>query len=527
MGKLKSILTNFRVIILMICIVLAVMAIMPNPWNEGVMIRSVSFNSSASIAGIKSPPATQSLMSRERIIEINGAPIKNADDYFKFSSALQPNRTYTIKTSAGLYRVLTKSNGLNNDIGLRVSDAPKSNIRLGLDLQGGTRVLLEPEEQISQGDMSILLENMVQRLNVYGLSDVVVKEARDLSGNQYVSVEVAGANEEEVKDLISKQGKFEAVIANETVFRGGNDITYVCRSADCSGIDPNRGCGPAQDGSWVCGFRFHIAMTPEAAQRQANITKSLDVVDSGGSNSYLSEPIILYLDNKEVDRLNIGADLKGAAATEIVISGSGLGRTQEEAINDALKNMKKLQTVLITGSLPVQMSIMKADSISPVLGEQFIRNSWTIALVSMLAVSIVIFIKYRKWQVSVPVIFTMLAEITCLLGIASIIGWNIDIAAIAGIIVTIGTGVNDQIVITDETLSGKREQKGSWKTMMKRAFFIIFAAFFTNVVAMLPLWFAGAGLLKGFAVTTILGITVGVLVTRPAYAQIVGMLVEE
>ena len=188
--------------------------------------------------------------------------------------------------------------------------------------------------------------------------------------------------------------------------------------------------------------------------------------------------------------------------------------------------MKKLQTVMITGSLPVQLNIVKTDSISPILGEQFIRNSWIIAIASMIAVSLVIFIKYRKWKISVPVIITMLAEITCLLGIAAIIGWNIDIAAIAGIIVTIGTGVNDQIVITDETLSGRREQKGSWKNMMKRAFFIIFAAFFTNVVAMLPLWFAGAGLLKGFAVTTILGITAGGLVTRPAYAQIVGMLVE-
>ncbi|KHO45483.1 MAG: preprotein translocase subunit SecD [archaeon GW2011_AR3] len=529
MGKVKAILTNFRVIILMICIVLAVLAIRPTPWNEGVMIRSVALNSSASLAGMVSPVATQSLMSRERIIEINGAPIKNTGDYYSFIEKLQPNRTYTFKTDKGLYRLYSKTglDGNAEDIGLRVSEAPTTNIRKGLDLQGGIRVLLQPEKPVSVSDMGILLENMAQRLNVYGLSDIVVKEAKDLSGNQYVTVEIAGVNEEEVKDLIAKQGKFEAFIGNTTVFRGGkNDITYVCRTADCSGIDPNVGCSVAQDNLWYCRFRFSITLAPEAADRQAAATGDLQVVQGQGDDNYLSEPLLLYLDNKEVDRLNIGAELKGQAVTSVAVSGSGLGKTQEEAVADSLKNMKKLQTVMITGSLPVQLNIVKTDSISPILGEQFIRNSWIIAIASMIAVSLVIFIKYRKWKISVPVIITMLAEITCLLGIAAIIGWNIDIAAIAGIIVTIGTGVNDQIVITDETLSGRREQKGSWKNMMKRAFFIIFAAFFTNVVAMLPLWFAGAGLLKGFAVTTILGITVGVLVTRPAYAQIVGMLVE-
>ena len=529
MGKVKAILTNFRVIILMICIVLAVLAIRPTPWNEGVMIRSVALNSSASLAGMVSPVATQSLMSRERIIEINGAPIKNTGDYYSFIEKLQPNRTYTFKTDKGLYRLYSKTglDGNAEDIGLRGSEAPTTNIRKGLDLQGGIRVLLQPEKPVSVSDMGILLENMAQRLNVYGLSDIVVKEAKDLSGNQYVTVEIAGVNEEEVKDLIAKQGKFEAFIGNTTVFRGGkNDITYVCRTADCSGIDPNVGCSVAQDNLWYCRFRFSITLAPEAADRQAAATGDLQVVQGQGDDNYLSEPLLLYLDNKEVDRLNIGAELKGQAVTSVAVSGSGLGKTQEEAVADSLKNMKKLQTVMITGSLPVQLNIVKTDSISPILGEQFIRNSWIIAIASMIAVSLVIFIKYRKWKISVPVIITMLAEITCLLGIAAIIGWNIDIAAIAGIIVTIGTGVNDQIVITDETLSGRREQKGSWKNMMKRAFFIIFAAFFTNVVAMLPLWFAGAGLLKGFAVTTILGITVGVLVTRPAYAQIVGMLVE-
>ena len=55
---------------------------------------------------------------------------------------------------------------------------------------------------------------------------------------------------------------------------------------------------------------------------------------------------------------------------------------------------------------------------------------------------------------------------------------------------------------------------------IKRALFIIVGAFLTIVAAMLPLFGAGAGLLRGFALTTILGVSVGILITRPAFAEI-------
>ena len=144
-----------------------------------------------------------------------------------------------------------------------------------------------------------------------------------------------------------------------------------------------------------------------------------------------------------------------------------------------------------------------------------------IGIVAILAVAATVFVRYRKLVVSIPMIINMASEAVIILGIAALIGWNLDLAAIAGIIIAIGTGVDHQIVIADETLTGERAKYASWKDKLKKAFFIIFAAYFTTVVAMLPLWFAGAGLLKGFALTTILGVSIGVLITRPAFAAII------
>ena len=115
-------------------------------------------------------------------------------------------------------------------------------------------------------------------------------------------------------------------------------------------------------------------------------------------------------------------------------------------------------------------------------------------------------------------LFTSFSEVLIILGIASLIHWNLDLPSIAGILAVIGTGVDQQIVILDESKSGKQY---SIKQRLKRALFIVISAYFTSLVSLLPLYWAGAGLLKGFAVTTIIGITSAVLITRPAFADIV------
>jgi len=525
MKKVKKIFKNFRVIVALVAVLLALVAMHPNPFAEGVAIRNVKMNSSAAEAGIESPKPTASPMSKERIISINSRPIEDIGDYYAFENILEENRTVHVKTNKDLYRLETKS---NESLGFSVYDAPKTNIRKGLDLQGGTRVLLQPEEELDKDAMDILISNMKYRLNIYGLSDVIVREAGDLSGNQYVLVEIAGAKEEEVKELIAKQGKFEATVGNETVFRGGDDITYVCRSADCSGIDPTQGCGQVSKGQWACRFRFAISLSPEAAERQAELTEDLEVITGEEGGSYLSKKLELYLDNSKVDELNIGEDLKGRAVTDIQISGSGAGSTQQEAVQNSLENMKRLQTILITGSLPVKLDIVKTDAISPMFGEKFVKNALFIGMLAILAVAFTVFIRYRKFAVAIPMLLTSVVEVTLILGFAALIGWNLDLAAIAGIIIAVGTGVDHIIVITDEVLRGERETEiYDWKKRIKGAFFIIIAAYLTTLVAMLPLWFAGAGLLKGFALTTIIGVSMGVFVARPAYAAVIEILLKD
>jgi preprotein translocase subunit SecD len=520
--KIKRILLNTRVIVLIVFLLFALIAINPKLFgNDGVSIRNVVTNSSASLAGIESPSSNLMPLAKERIIAINSQEISSLEDYNDFIiTKLAPNRTFIFETDKGSYSLKVND---ELDLGLKISDAPTSNLRKGLDLEGGTRALLKPQEEVSEEVLEITIENLKQRLNVYGLSDIVVRSASDLSGDNFILVEMAGVTEEEVKDLLSKQGKFEAKISNETVFFGGEkDITYVCRSADCSGIDPNRGCSRGDNG-YACRFFFAITLTPEAAQRQADVTDKLTVSTEDG-DTYLSEDLVLLLDDKEVDSLRIGAELKGRATTNIQISGSGVGTTEAEAVTNSLDNMKRLQTIIITGSLPVKLDVVKMDTISPSLGQEFLDNVLLVGLLAILAVITVVLIRYRKVKIVVPMVLTMVSEIILILGFAALVGWNLDLAAIAGIIIVVGTGVDHLIIITDETVKGNVSY--DWKRKLKNAMFIVFGAYLTTCAGMIPLWSAGAGLLKGFAFTTIVGISFGVLIARPAYAAIIEKLLK-
>src|SRR3989344_430497 len=437
--KIKKLITNWRIILLVIFIALSLIAIHP-ALSKGVAIRNVISNSSASIAGIPQPKPNVQPVARERILSVNNKPVNTIEDFYKYTSGIPPNKSLQIKTTKGAYKLTT-----SEDLGLRVYEAPTTNIRKGLDLQGGTRVLLQPEVKLNNFDLGVLIDNMKERLNVYGLSDIVIRDAGDLSGNQYIVVEIAGATEEEIKDLLAKQGKFEAKIGNKTVFRGGQDIVYVGRSAQEARIE-DCGSGGSQ---WSCRFSLLITLSQEAAQRQADATKDLSVVydQSSQRSDYLSEKLELYLDDKKVDELNIAADLKGQALTQISISGPGVGTNLQEAQFSTAENMKRLQTILITGSLPVKLNIVKTDSISPVLGEQFINNAILMSALAILSVAVVVGIRYWKLIIAIPILITMLSEVIILLGVAAFIGWNIDLASIAGILVAIGTGVDDQIVI--------------------------------------------------------------------------------
>jgi preprotein translocase subunit SecD len=183
------------------------------------------------------------------------------------------------------------------------------------------------------------------------------------------------------------------------------------------------------------------------------------------------------------------------------------------------------------------------------LGAQFKIQMVFAGLIALLAVAGMVYYRYREKRIVLPMIMTSFSEVIMMLGIWALAGWQLDLASLAGIIMVIGTGVDQLVIITDELMRGGEaavasadrsikeraaaaaEKAGTkmaattskvYLSRLSRAFTIILGAAATTAVAMLPLLYMGFGALTGFALIIILGVILGTLIARPAYGRIIG-----
>ena len=273
---------GLRIWILIIVLVLSLLAIQPwKSFEKGVLVKSVELNSSAFESGLRQG---------QIISSIDGKEVNNLDDFSKIMSGKNystGNIKTIISTNQGEFILFS-----DKPPEITVSSISKSNIKTGLDLSGGSRALIKAKDkELSSSEVSDLIDIISNRFNVYGISDVQISPVSDLSGNNFMNVEIAGATPTDLKYLISSQGKFEAKIGNETVFIGGEkDITSVGRSGQDAYVE----CPSTFNG--FCNFKFAVFLSPEAAQRHADITKNINV--NASNPEYLSKSLDLYVDDK-------------------------------------------------------------------------------------------------------------------------------------------------------------------------------------------------------------------------------------
>lgn len=541
---IKEIFKNWKIMLWILLVVGSLLAIAPNFSPHGLVITSKTLGS----------PLT-TLVNGDIIYSIDGkdaTPQLLGQDYYSLVH---------LGTSKG-----EKFFQINGSLGVTTKLVPGSNLKFGLDIEGGIRALLS----LNQSDnltVEQTISTLQTRINLYGLREANLR-AITSEEQAFVEVEIAGGTQQEITDLLQRQGSFEATIpliiklandagsfdfssrhtvavsSNNTVMIdnnslgigqsvfvdntkltledvqpsavnltalafSGSDITLVY-------FDPQHASVQSTQGGYE--WQFQVRLSQEAAERFAAITKNLEVVfEQGNKQSYLSSKIYLYLDNEPVDSLNIVSDLKGKVIQEPSVTGFA------ETLDLASKEQKRLQTILRSGALPTHLDVASLEVLSPKLGEAFISNIILALVGAMLAVAVVITIRYRRLKVIVPMIVTSMSEVLILFGASVVIGWTIDLASVAGILAIVGTGVDAQIILIDQTLKGGTEQL-TLKERVKRALFMIFGSGGTVVGAMLPLMILGFGLLRGFALTTIIGVIVGIFITRPAFGELIKLI---
>ncbi|WP_306352822.1 protein translocase subunit SecDF [Flavobacterium sp. '19STA2R22 D10 B1'] len=205
--------------------------------------------------------------------------------------------------------------------------------------------------------------------------------------------------------------------------------------------------------------------------------------------------IAIVLDNIVYSAPNVNEPITGGSS---VISGKF-----------TLSETKDLENVLRAGKLPASADIVQSEVVGPSLGQEAIDNGIMSSIIGLLIVSLWMVVYYGKagWYANVALGVNLLF----LFGVLASLGAVLTLPGIAGIILTMGTAVDANIIIyersKEELRAGKTLPEAiktsfSWRGAMSS----ITDANVTHILTGIVLLIFGTGPIKGFATTLLIGI---------------------
>lgn len=260
---------------------------------------------------------------------------------------------------------------------------------------------------------------------------------------------------------------------------------FVSRTSAVSGKDL-RSADPSTDQNGQPAVHFNL--TGEGGQRFFNFT-----------SAHVGDSLAVVLDNKVQEVANIKEPIRDTGE----ISG---GRMSEQQAKD-------LSMILRSGALPASLSYLSERTVGPSLGADSIRSGVTAAVIGMVAVLIFMLIYYRGAGINADIALIMnLIILLGFLGWATQAGVNVALSlpGIAGVILTVGMGVDSNVLIFErirEELRNGKTPPSAVDQGFSHAWITIVDTHVTTVVTAIILMLAGQGTpVFGFSVTLIIGL---------------------
>ncbi|WP_423744178.1 preprotein translocase subunit SecD (plasmid) [Haladaptatus sp. SPP-AMP-3] len=372
-----------------------------------------------------------------------------------------------------------------------------------------------------------IVRTLSDKISKAGLAGGRVQQVTAANGKHFIQIEMPNANQSEMESLVTKRGKV-SIVAHYPTGNGTQANTTLFTQQGISNV------GPAQQAGADNRWGVSVSLSDESANKFVRVMNEKGFTSSQGilacnypQQSADKAGYCLY--TLTDGRVVYGAGM-GEGLAPSVKSGEFKNNPTFRITASNASEARRLQINLQAGALPAALDTQEGTTtyLQPSLASQFKVDSLIAGIAAVLAVSGVVFLRYGKREVALPMILTALSEVFILLGFAAAVKLPLDLSHIAGFIAVIGTGVDDLIIIADEVMSeGDVNSSRVFQSRFRKAFWVIGAAAATTIIAMSPLAVLGLGDLQGFAIITILGVLIGVLVTRPAYGDILRYLLTD
>lgn len=380
----------------------------------------------------------------------------------------------------------------------KITKLPDNTFILGLDLQGGVRVVYDVDlSSVSDSDRSQALDSLqkvvTKRVDSFGVSEprIYLEEGDAVR----LVVELAGIeNPEEAVRQIGQTPNltfYQARPAEETQklleqFQAGNfdnfENPYFREPPVLTG--KNVKTAEVLFDTQTQQPQVGVSFDDEGKQRFAEFTKN-----------NIGEILYILLDGDVVSAPRINQEIPNGQAT---ISGEFTTAAAKELVDD-----------LNAGALPVPINIISQQTVEASLGIESLYQSIRAGAVGLLLVAVFMIIFYRA--LGIIAVLALIVYSILVLAIFNLLGFTLTIAGITGFIVSIGLAVDGNILIFErmkEELKSGRDFESSAKEGFKRAWESIRDSQVTTLISALILFYLASGVVRGFGLTLVIGIIV-------------------
>lgn len=353
--------------------------------------------------------------------------------------------------------------------------------RLGLDLVGGTHLVYQIDlSQVPASDQSSVVAGLrdviEKRVNLFGVSSPQVYIAQS-GNNAQLDVDLAGIKN--VTDAINQIGQTPLLDFAE-VQQNGSSTQFVPTNLT---------------GQYVTGAQLIFDQTTGAPQVQITFNSQGSDIFSRMTAANIGKPLAIFLDGNLIEEPTVQQQITGGTA---LITG-----------NFTVNSAKTLVERFNAGALPAPIKLVNQQTVSATLGNNSLKEVIFAGLLGTLLVILFMLFYYRLFGFFAACALIIYVALT--LGIFKLLGITMDLAGIAGFVLTIGMAV-DANILTFERI--KEEQKRGLPRIsaveegFRRAWPSIRDSNTSTIITAIILYYFTSSFVQGFALTLLIGVLV-------------------
>ena len=399
-------------------------------------------------------------------------------------------------------------------------------VRLGLDLQGGTQIVLEARdtERVKvDGDVaSRTLEVLRRRVDALGVAEPSLQR----SGDRRIIVELPGvADPDQAVEVIGRtaQLEFRPVLATGAADPGAAPPAgqeFRSEDGETLRLGPPAVAGEAVGSAQATlatelgtQWEVQINFRGGGGGEWARLTGQAACAPAGDP----TRRVAIVLDREVISSPQVSADVRcndGITGGETVITGQF---TEREA--------KELALLIRAGALPVPVEVVEQRTIGPTLGDAAVKASVTAALIGAALTMLYMIAYYRLLGAVAAValgVYGLLAYAALLA-----IGATLTLPGIAGFVLAIGMAVDANVLVFERAKDEHASGRGTRTAMVagfRRAWSAIADSNATTLLAAALLFFYASGAVRGFGITLSLGVVVSMFTALVVTRSIVELL---